>query len=128
MKINTPSIASHMINKRSVTRCGRILRVLKLDELPQLINVLRGEMSLIGPRPCLFNQDELIKEREKYNIFFVKPGITGLAQIKGIDMSNPQKLALIDREMIIRYSQINYFKFLFLTFFGKGIGDKINIQ
>ena len=128
MKINTPSIASHMINKRSVTRCGRILRVLKLDELPQLINVLRGEMSLIGPRPCLFNQDELINEREKYNIFFVKPGITGLAQIKGIDMSNPQKLALTDKEMIMRYSQINYFKFLFLTFFGKGIGDKINIQ
>ncbi len=128
MKVSTPSIASHMINKRSVTRCGRILRFLKLDELPQLINVLRGEMSLIGPRPCLLNQHELIKEREKYKIFLVKPGITGLAQIEGIDMSNPKKLALTEKKMLLRYTQINYFKFLFLTFFGKGIGDKINFQ
>ncbi len=128
MKINTPSLASHMINKRSVTRCGGILRKLKLDELPQLINVLRGEMSLIGPRPCLLNQLELIYEREKHNIFLVKPGITGLAQIKGIDMSNPEKLAVIDKQMLSKYSQINYFKFLFLTFFGKGIGDKINFK
>ncbi len=128
MKINTPSLASHMINKNSVTRLGRILRILKLDELPQLFNVLRGEMSLVGPRPCLFNQSELIIAREKYNLFSIKPGITGLAQIKGIDMSNPEKLAITDHSMLLRYNQINYFKFLFLTFFGKGLGDKINFK
>ena len=92
MKVNTPSIASHLINKRSVTKFGRIIRLLKLDELPQLINVIKGDMSLVGPRPCLLNQLELIELREKYKLFKVKPGITGLSQINGIDMSNPQKL------------------------------------
>ena len=84
-------------------------------------------MSLVGPRPCLSNQLELIKERN-LNIFSVKPGITGLAQIKGIDMSAPKKLAKFDREMITSFNQINYFKYLFLTFFGKGIGDNLKIN
>ena len=82
-------------------------------------------MSLVGPRPCLFNQLELISLREELNVFRVKPGITGLAQVKGIDMSKPKKLALTDSYMISEYSQINYFKYLFLTLFGRGIGDKI---
>ncbi len=125
MKVNTPSIASHLINKSSVTRFGRIIRLLKLDELPQLINVIKGDMSLVGPRPCLFNQLELIELREKYKLFKVKPGITGLSQINGIDMSNPQKLAETDFIMISNINQKNYFKYLLLTFFGKGFGDKV---
>ena len=125
MKSDTPSLASHLVNKRSLTKFGGILRSLKIDELPQLINVLNGEMSLVGPRPCLFNQFELIKLRENYNVFSVKPGITGLSQIKGIDMSNPLKLAKNDLKMISTIKQIHYFKYLFLTFYGKGIGDKI---
>ena len=128
MKINTPSIASHLINKRSVTRFGGIIRLLKLDELPQLINVINGDMSLVGPRPCLFNQKELIEIRERYKIFEVKPGITGLSQINGIDMSNPKKLSETDFLMISNFNQVNYFKYLFLTFFGKGFGDKIRFQ
>lgn len=125
MKRNTPSIASHLVNKNSVLKFGKIIRSLKLDELPQLINVLKGDMSLVGPRPCLFNQEELILEREKYNIFKVKPGITGLAQINGIDMSDPQKLAETDFFMISNLTKNNYFKYLFLTLFGKGKGDVI---
>ena len=125
MKVNTPSIASHLINKTSVTRFGRIIRLLKLDELPQLINVIRGDMSLVGPRPCLLNQLELIELREKYKIFRVKPGITGLSQINGIDMSNPKKLAETDLFMISKINQKNYFKYLLLTFIGKGFGDKV---
>ena len=125
MKVNTPSIASHLINKKSVTRFGRIIRLLKLDELPQLINVIKGDMSLVGPRPCLLNQFELIELREKYGLFKVKPGITGLSQINGIDMSNPQKLAETDFMMISKINQKNYFKYLLLTFFGKGFGDKV---
>ena len=82
-------------------------------------------MSLVGPRPSLFNQFELIKWREKYNLYNYKPGITGLSQINGIDMSNPKKLAESDYLMISKINQINYFKYLFLTFFGKGRGDKI---
>ena len=125
MKINTPSKASHLIAKNSVTRFGKIIRLLKLDELPQLINVLNGDMSLVGPRPCLFNQIDLIELREKYKLYNVKPGITGLSQIKGIDMSNPKKLAQSDFLMISKIKQIDYFKYLFLTFFGKGRGDQV---
>jgi len=126
MKVDTPSLASHLIKQGSVTRFGKFIRLLKLDELPQLINVLNGEMSLVGPRPCLFNQLELIKLREKNKIFNVKPGITGLSQVKGIDMSNPLKLAETDLIMIKKMQHLDYFKYLLLTFFGKGIGDKIN--
>ena len=125
MKVNTPSIASHLINKRSITRFGRVMRLLKFDEIPQLINVIKGDMSLVGPRPCLLNQIELIEFREKYKIFQVQPGITGFSQINGIDMSNPKKLAEADFLMISKMNQKNYFKYLLLTFFGKGFGDKV---
>ena len=127
MHINTPSIASHLVDKKFTTRFGREIRFLKLDELPQLFNVIKGEMSLVGPRPCLSNQTELITKRELSNIFSVKPGITGLAQIKGIDMSDPEKLVEIEKFMITNFHYRNYFKYLFLTFYGKGFGDRINI-
>ena len=125
MYLDTPSLASHLVNKKSVTKFGRILRLVKIDELPQLFNVIKGEMSLVGPRPCLTNQEELIFYRNKYNIFDVRPGITGLAQIKGIDMSEPEKLTQVDSYMINNLNSINYFKYLILTLFGKGRGDKI---
>lgn len=128
MLLDTPSLSTHLISKGSVTNFGKFIRKLKLDELPQLINVINGEMSLVGPRPCLTNQKELIIEREKYNLFSVKPGITGLSQINGIDMSNPKRLSEIDHHMVSNFSQINYFKYLFLTFFGKGFGDKVTFK
>lgn len=126
MHINTPSVASHLVDKKFTTRFGRKIRFLKLDELPQLFNVIKGEMSLVGPRPCLSNQIELIKKRELSYIFSVKPGITGLAQIKGIDMSDPEKLVEIEKLMISNFHHRNYFKYLFLTFYGKGFGDRIS--
>ena len=126
MHINTPSVASHLVNRKFTTRFGRILRFLKLDELPQFINVIKGEMSLVGPRPCLSNQTELIVKRHFYNIFSVKPGVTGLAQIKRIDMSDPEKLVQIEKYMISNFNQLNYFKYLFFTFYGKGFGDRIS--
>ena len=125
MKMNTPSVASHLITKKSVTKFGGIIRSLKLDELPQLFNVISGEMSLVGPRPCLYNQLKLIELRKKYNLFDVKPGITGLSQIRGIDMSDPEVLSQTDFQMTSTMKHEDYFKYLFLTLVGQGVGDKV---
>ena len=125
MKIGTPSLASHKINSSYVSNSGKILRKFKLDELPQLINVLKGEMSLVGPRPNLPLQKELIRERDLYNLYRFKPGITGLSQINNIDMSKPQLLAESDYKMMKNINQISYFKYLFRTLIGKGKGDAI---
>lgn len=126
MRPDTASMATHLADASAVTEFGRFLRRTKLDELPQLWNVLRGEMSLVGPRPCLFNQEELIAERTKRGVFNARPGITGLAQIHGIDMSTPELLAKTDSEMILTFSVANYFKFIFQTVAGKGQGDKVH--
>ena len=125
MRPDTASVASHLADASAITSLGRFLRRTKLDELPQLWNVLRGEMSLVGPRPCLFNQDELIAERAMRSVFDARPGITGLAQIQEIDMSTPTLLAKTDAEMISTMSVANYFKYIFLTFTGKGQGDRV---
>lgn len=79
LKIATKSVASHLVDSSAITPLGKFLRKTKLDEMPQLINVLKGEMSFVGPRPNLFNQQELIAERDKLGIYEVLPGITGLA-------------------------------------------------
>jgi len=125
MHINTKSVATHLANATSITSFGRFLRKSKLDELPQLFNVLRGNMSLVGPRPNLFNQEELIAERYARGVYNVRPGITGLAQIQKIDMSTPQLLAEIDAKMTAHLNVWYYFKYIFLTVFGKGFGDRI---
>lgn len=126
MHIDTASVATHLTDATTVTLFGGILRRTKLDELPQLWNVLRGDMSLVGPRPCLFNQRELIAERNALGVFDVRPGITGLAQINKIDMSTHELLAQIDAAMISGMSVTNYFKYIFLTLAGKGSGDRIS--
>ena len=125
MSKDTASVASHLVSGASITKLGVFLRRTKLDELPQLWNVLIGDMSLVGPRPNLFNQDELINARDALNVYSVRPGITGLAQIKDIDMSTPELLAKTDAEMISTMSLPNYFKYIFLTVTGKGQGDRI---
>ncbi len=125
MKVDTESVASHLANQSSITKHGGLLRKTKLDELPQLINVLKGDMSLVGPRPNLFNQTELIEERDKRGVYNVVPGITGLAQINDIDMSTPQLLAEKDAEMLADFSTADYFKYIFATVGGKGQGDRV---
>ncbi len=125
MSVDTKSVASHLASTSSITKFGSFLRKTKLDELPQLINVLKGDMSLVGPRPNLFNQTELIEERDKLGVYNVVPGITGLAQINEIDMSTPKKLAEKDAEMIVNYNLQNYFKYIFMTVVGKGQGDRV---
>ena len=125
MPVNTQSVATHLVGASSVTKLGSFLRKTKLDELPQLINVVKGEMSLVGPRPCLFNQKELIDAREARGVFQVLPGVTGLAQVNEIDMSTPEKLAEWDEKMIQTMSLKNYFTYLIQTATGKGAGDRV---
>ena len=125
MRIDTASVASHLASSSSITPFGYFLRRTKLDELPQLWNVLKGEMSLVGPRPGLFNQAELTEARERYGVFNVRPGITGLSQVNEIDMSTPELLAESDAKMISEMSVSNYFKYIFQTVAGKGSGDRV---
>jgi O-antigen biosynthesis protein WbqP len=125
MSVDTASVASHLASTASITKVGGFLRKTKLDELPQLWNVLKGEMSLVGPRPGLFNQEELTAARESEGVFNVRPGITGLAQVSDIDMSTPELLAKTDAKMIRELSLSNYFKFILQTVIGAGAGDRV---
>ena len=125
MAPNTPSVATHLVSSHAITRLGGFLRRAKLDELPQFWNVFIGEMSLVGPRPGLPNQPELTTARERLGVFRVRPGITGLAQVRGVDMSTPDLLARTDAQMIAEMSVRNYFKYIFLTVLGKGSGDRV---
>jgi O-antigen biosynthesis protein WbqP len=125
MHVNSPSVATHLACVSSITRFGSFLRKSKFDELPQLWNVLIGDMSLVGPRPNLFNQEELLHERDIRGVYSVRPGITGLAQIEKIDMSTPKLLAETDAQMIDHFSVLYYFKYIFLTLVGNGFGDRV---
>jgi len=125
MHVNTQAVATHLVQVSTITKWGSFLRKSKLDELPQFFNVLIGDMSFVGPRPNLFNQIELIEERSKRGVYSIRPGVTGLAQINKIDMSTPELLAETDAKMINQLNIFNYFKYIFLTVFGKGFGDRV---
>lgn len=125
MKINTINTATHNLDKTYYTKIGSFLRNTKIDELPQLYNVLKGDMSFVGPRPCLPNQLELINQRNELELFKYKPGITGLSQINKIDMSDPIKLSIYDSKMYEKFNLYYYLKYLILTFLGNGIGDSV---
>ena len=115
MPLGTKSAATHLVKNLKLSFFSIFLRKTKLDEIPQLWNVLIGEMSLVGPRPCLLNQNNLINERKKRGVFKIRPGITGLAQIKGITMKNPTLLAKTDTEMIKQLNIFNYFYYILVT-------------
>lgn len=125
MKAGTPSVGSHEMSRSAITPVGHVLRRTKLDELPQLWNVLIGEMSLVGPRPCLPNQGVLIEERRARSVFDMRPGITGVAQVKGVDMSEPVLLAELDAAWLAQVSVSNYFALILQTVGGMGRGDGV---
>ncbi len=125
MRPGTAHVASHLADAAAITPLGSFLRRTKLDELPQLWNVLKGEMSLVGPRPCLPSQAELIAAREQLGVYRVRPGITGLGQLSGIDMSTPDLLAQTDAKMMNTMTLGNYLRYLVQTVAGKGEGDAV---
>ena len=116
MKKNTPQRGTHEIGKSYQLKAGKIARSLKIDEFPQLINVLKGEINLVGPRPGLKSQIELERARSAQGVFNIKPGITGLSQILGYDMSDPEKLAEIDKIYMDNQSKKTNFLILLGTF------------
>ena len=120
-----PQAASHEVSSSYVTRLGKFLRLSKIDELPQLWNVLVGEMSFVGPRPCLPMQAKLVDLRLRNRVLDVRPGITGLAQVKGLDMSDPEKLTKADMDYVSRLSFALDMRILWHTFTGKGFGDGV---
>lgn len=125
MTPGTPNLGTHEISVSSVTPLGGVLRKLKLDELPQFWNVLVGDMSLVGPRPCLPSQEAVIAARRARGVFAVRPGVTGPAQILGVDMSTPERLAEVDAGWVVNQSMGEYVRVLVATAGGRGLGDKI---
>ena len=117
MRIDTPSdMPTHMLSNpdQYITRAGKFLRKTSLDELPQIINILKGEMAIIGPRPALWNQDDLIAERDRYHANDVTPGLTGWAQINGRDELEIEVKAKLDGDYVKQMS----FLFDMKCFFG----------
>jgi lipopolysaccharide/colanic/teichoic acid biosynthesis glycosyltransferase len=117
MSKNTPSLGTHEVDKSNYLKIGSFLRLTKVDELPQLINFIKGDLMLIGPRPGLDTQLELKDERLKRKVFSIVPGISGLAQVLGYNMSDPVKLSKIDALYISNKNMQLDFKILIATFF-----------
>lgn len=125
MTNGTKNCPTHLVDPSKITVLGTFLRKTKMDEIPQLWNVLIGEMTFVGPRPCLPSQIELINYRKNLKLDSFLPGITGLAQIKGIDMSNPFQLSKTELEMMQKFNLKYYFYFIFKTIIGNGLGDRV---
>lgn len=122
MYSGTSNVPTHLVAASAVTALGDYLRRFKIDELPQLWNVLLGDMSLVGPRPCLPSQTELVEARSKLGVLEVRPGITGLAQVNGVDMSDANRLAELDARYVRSQSLSNDLKLIWATLRGHGIG------
>lgn len=125
MNRGTADVPTHLASTEALTRIGGWLRRTKADELPQLWNVVRGDMSLVGPRPCLPSQVELIRLREAQGVFELRPGITGPAQLAGIDMSQPDELANLDATYKDHQSVLYDLRCLISTARGTGAGDAL---
>ncbi len=127
MKKNTPNLPTHLLKDpdEHLTGFGRFIRRFSIDELPQLFNILRGDMSIIGPRPALQDQDDLIAARDKYGANDIKPGLSGWAQINGRDELTLAEKARLDGEYIQRMSFLFDCKCFFTTVLRVLKGDGI---
>lgn len=127
MKKNTPNVATHLLTnpQQYLLKIGGILRKLSLDELPNLINIIKGEMVLVGPRPALYNQDDLMALRVAAGVDKLKPGITGWAQINGRDEISIEEKVALEKEYLLRKSILLDLSIVVKTFtnvlFSKGV-------
>lgn len=124
MQTGTKQAGTHEVSQASVTKVGHFLRRSKIDELPQIWNIFKGELSLVGPRPGLPVQHALIDARARLGVYAIRPGITGLGQVRGIDMSDPEKLAKLDGLYIQTRTLVLDLKITLATAIGKGLGDR----
>ena len=122
MYSGTANLPTHEVQASAVTPIGEHLRRFKVDELPQLCNVVIGDMSLVGPRPCLPSQTALVEARRQLGVLEVRPGITGLAQVNGVDMSDANRLAEIDAQYVRTQSLMGDFRLIMATLRGHGVG------
>lgn len=127
MRVGTGDRPSHEAGRQNITPVGALLRRTKLDELPQLWNVLRGDMSFVGPRPGLPSQTELADSRRLHGVHRILPGITGVSQVRGLDMSTPQNLAETDALYLRDWSLNRDLKLLMHTALGGGRGDAVRL-
>lgn len=125
MALGTKQQGTHLVSASSITRIGSFLRKTKLDEFPQAINILTGRMSLIGPRPCLPIQQDVVQERDILGVYKLTPGISGLAQVHDVDMSTPKKLAVYDQRYYASRSILVDCKIALQTATGRGQGDLV---
>lgn len=125
MHASTLDVPSHEATEAQITPLGKLLRRTKLDELPQLLNVIMGDMSFVGPRPCLPSQIELINRRKTLGVLSMRPGITGVSQLAGLDMSRPEQLAIMDASYLGDWSLATDVSIIARTFIGRGSGDAI---
>jgi O-antigen biosynthesis protein WbqP len=127
MKKNTPNVATHLLKNPAsyLLRIGGVLRRLSLDELPNLINIIKGEMVFVGPRPALFNQDDLMILRVATGVDKLKPGITGWAQINGRDDITIEKKVELEQEYMLKRTTLLDIEIIIKTFtnvlFSKGV-------
>lgn len=124
MVMGVKQVGTHEIGQDAITKVGHFLRRTKIDELPQIVNIFRNEMSLIGPRPCLESQTALTEARQRRGVLALKPGISGLAQVQGVDMSDPEKLATLDAEYLARQSILLDLKITLATVRGNALRDR----
>lgn len=125
MYADTRDAPSHETRASAVTPVGHFLRRTKLDELPQLWNILMGEMNFVGPRPCLPSQTELIIARRERGLYTIRPGVTGVAQVAGVDMSDPERLAQVDAAYLEDISLQTDLRLIAATLSGAGRGDRV---
>jgi len=128
MRTDTRNAPSHEVGASGVTPIGSFLRRTKVDELPQLWNILLGNMSFVGPRPCLPSQTALITARRGYGLQAIRPGITGVAQVAGVDMSDPERLAALDATYLADMSLERDLRLILATLRGAGRGDRLDAR